>query len=167
MEYQKIIHLFNNTQNQPTKFTAKNGAEVNDGSYGVYSTCSQIRFKTSMLRSSLCNFSDAHILAKGTITVLNTGTAAAPYDRNKNVIFKSCTPFTDCISEVNNKEIDHVKDIDVVSPMYNLITYSDNYLKTFGSLWPYYKNKAFIDNNGAIIDVFDDHDKASIKYKQK
>ena len=70
-----------------------------------------------------------YILVKGTIAVTNTGTAVAPNNRNKKVIFKNCAPFTYCISEINNKEIDHAKKIDVVMPMYNLIEYSDNYLK--------------------------------------
>ena len=57
--------------------------------------------------------------------------------------------------------------LDVVMPIYNLIWYSENYSKTSGSLWQYYKDEPFIDNNGAIIDVSGDPDKASIKYKQK
>ena len=80
-----------------------------------------------MLRSSLCDYSDECTLVKGAITVPNTGTTAALNNRNKKVIFKNCAPFTDCISEISNKEIDHAKDIDAVMPMYNLIEYSDNY----------------------------------------
>ena len=80
--------------------------------------CSQIKLKTSMLRSSLCDYSKGLIVvAKGTVTVLNTRTTAATNNRNKKVLFKNCAPFTDCISEINNKEIDHAKDIDVVTPM--------------------------------------------------
>ena len=88
-----------------------------------------------MLRSSLCDYSDAYILLKGTITVLNTGTAAEPNNRNKEVIFKNCAPFTDCISEINNKVIDHTIDINVVMPMYILIEYIDNYSKTSRISW--------------------------------
>ena len=120
-----------------------------------------------MLRSSLCDYSDAYISVKETITVENTETAAAPNNRNKKVIFKNCAPFTECISEINNKEIDRAKDVDVVISMYNLIEYSDKYLKTSGSLWQYYKDESFIDNNGNIIDVPDNPDNASSKYKQK
>ena len=97
-----------------------------------------------MLKSSLCDYSDAYILIKGTILVPNKGIAAAVNNRNKKVIFKNCTPFTDRISEINNKEIHHAKDIDVVMPMYNLTEYSDNYSK-------YYKNEPFINNNGVIF----------------
>ena len=117
----------------------------------MYSTVIQVKFKTSMLRSSLCVYSDTYILVKGTITVPNTGTEPGPDNRNKNVIFKNCAAFTDCISEIKNTEIDHVKDIDVVMAVYNLIKYSDNYSNTSGSLWQYYRNEPFIKDNGVII----------------
>ena len=77
MEYQNIINLLDNILNQPTKFRTKNWVEINDQSRGMYNINSQIRFKTSMLRSSLCNYSDAYILVKGTITVANTAAAGA------------------------------------------------------------------------------------------
>ena len=83
MGYQKIINLFDNTAIQPSKFNTKNRVEINDGSYGVYNTGSQIKFKTLMIRSSLCDYSDAYIFVKGTITARNTGAAAAPNTRNK------------------------------------------------------------------------------------
>ena len=58
-----------------------------------------------------------------------------------DVAFKNCAPFTNCISEINNTQIDNVKDIDIVMPMFNLIEYSDNYAKTSGSLWQYYRDE--------------------------
>ena len=73
MEYQKIINLLENTPNQPTKFTTKNWVETNDASRGTYKTSYQIKFKTSMLRSSLCDYSDAYILASGTIAITREG----------------------------------------------------------------------------------------------
>ena len=78
------------------------------------------------------------ILVKGTITI--TG-AKRLDERNKSAIFKNCAPFTKCISKINNTEIDNAQDIDIVMPMYNLIEYSDNYSKTSGSLWQYYKDE--------------------------
>ena len=91
-----------------------------------------------MLRSSLCDYSDAYILVKGNITVNNTAPeGAAANNTNKKVIFKNCAPFTDCISKLNNTEIDNTGEIHIVMPMYNLIEYSDNYSKTSGSLWQY------------------------------
>ena len=136
MEYQKIANLIDDTSNQPSKFRTKNWVEINDESRGVYTVNSQIKFKTTMLKSSLCDCSDAYILVKGTISVNNTAAAAgaAANNTNKKVIFKNCVSFTNCISEINNVQIDNAKDIDIVIPMYNLIEYSDNYSKTTGSL---------------------------------
>ena len=85
-----------------------------------------------MLKSSLCGYSDAYILVKGTITIHGRGADAVARqadERDKDVSFKSCAPFINCISEINNKQIDNAKDIDIVMPMYNLIEYSDNYAK--------------------------------------
>ena len=98
----------------------------------MYSTGSQIIFKTSTIRSNLRDYSETYILVKGTITVPNTGTTVAPNNRNNKVISKNCVQFADWVSEINNKEIDNAKDIDVVMPMYNLIEYSDNYSKRSG-----------------------------------
>ena len=97
----------------------------------------------SMLRSTLCGYADAYIYVKGTITITGDGNddAAKGLDEiNKGVTFKKCAPFTKCINRTNNTEIDNAKDIDIVMPMYNLIEYSDNYSKTSGSLWQYYKD---------------------------
>ena len=90
-----------------------------------------------MLKSSLCDYADANILVKGTITITGAEDNAARLagERNKGVIFKNCEPFTKCISKVNNAEIDNAQGIDVVMPMYNFVEYSDNYSKKSGSLW--------------------------------
>ena len=93
-----------------------------------------------MLKSSLYDYSDACILVKGTITVPNTGIAAAPNNRNKKVVFKICAPFTDYISEMKSKDIDRAKDIDVA--MYNEMKYSNNYLKLSGSLQLSYRGES-------------------------
>ena len=77
-----------------------------------------------MLKSSLCDYAEACILVKGTITVTGVGddtAARQAYERNKGVIFKNCAPFTKCIRKINNTEIDNAQDIDIVMPMYNLI----------------------------------------------
>ena len=120
MEYQKIANLIDDTSNQPSKFRTRNGVEINDESRGAYNVNSQIKFKTTMLNSSLCDYSDAYILVKGTICVNNTAAAgAAVNNTNKKVKFKNCAPFTNCISEINNTQIDNAKDIDIVMAMYN------------------------------------------------
>ena len=145
MEYQKI--LIDDTSNQPSKFRTKNWVEINDESRGAYNAASQIKFKTTMLKSSLCDYSDAYIIVKGTISVNNT---AAANNTNKKVIFKNCAPFANCISEINNTQIDNAKDIDIVMSMYNLIEYSDNYAKTTGSLWQYCKDIPARNNNQIV-----------------
>ena len=141
MEYQKIANVIHDASNQPFKFRTRNLVEINDESRGEYNVNSQIKLKTTMLKSSLCDYSDAYILVKGTISVNNTAAqGAAANNDDKKVIFRNCAPFTNCISEVNNTQVDNAKDIDIVMPMYNLIEYSDNYAKTTGSLWQYCKD---------------------------
>ena len=132
MEYQKIANLIDdNTPNQPSKFRTRNWIEINDESRGAYNVNSQIKFKTIMLKSSLCDYSDAYILVKRTIVVKGTIAAqgAAANNTDKKVIFKDRAPFTNCISEISNIQIDNAKDIDIVMPMYKLIEYSNNYAK--------------------------------------
>ena len=88
MEYQKITNLLDNASNQPSKFRTRNWVEINDESSGTYSPNKQIKFETSMLRSSLCDYSDVYIIVKGNITVNNTaGAGAAATNINKKVIF--------------------------------------------------------------------------------
>ena len=85
----------------------------------MYSPNSQIEFKSSMLKSILCVYSNAHILLNVAITVTETGAGDAAKgvdERNKDVIFKNCGPFIDCISGINNTQIDNAEDIDVVMP---------------------------------------------------
>ena len=148
MEYQKTANLIDETSNQPSKFRTRNWVEVNDESRGAYNVNSQIKFKTTMLKSSFCDYSDAYFLVKGTISVTNTapeGVAANNID--KKVIFKNCAPFTNCISEINNTQIHNAKDIDIVMPMYNLIEYSGNYAKqqdVYGSILKIYQLEMII-----------------------
>ena len=123
MESRKIANLLDNSSNKPSKIRTRNWVEINDSIRGAYSPNKQIRFKKTMLRSSLCDCSDAYILAKGNITVNNNaGASNAANNIGKKVIFKNCAPFTNCISKINNAQIDN----NIVMPIYNLIEYSDN-----------------------------------------
>ena len=90
-----------------------------------------------MLRSDLCDFSDAYIVVKGDITVTNPNNSK----RNKAVAFKNNAPFINCISKINGIKIDNAEDLDVIMPMYNLLEYSKNYKKTTGSLRNYYRDQ--------------------------
>ena len=104
-----------------------------------------------MLKSSLCDYSDAYVHMKGIIIVNNTAAApAAANNTGKKVIFKNCAPFTICISEINNTLVDNARDIDFVMSIYNVIEYSNNYSKTSGSLWQYYKDIPAVNNNAAV-----------------
>ena len=125
MKYQRIANLLSDASNKPSKFRTRNWIEINDDIKGAYSPNKQIRFKTEMLRSTLCDYADAYILIKGNISVNNN--AAGANNTNKKVIFKNCASFTNCISKINNTQIDNAEYIDIVMPMYNLIEYSDNY----------------------------------------
>ena len=92
MEYQKIANLIDDASNQPSKFRTKNWVEINDESRGTYNANIQIRFKTTMLKSSLCDYSDAYILVKGKITTTGRGAGAAARqqdEREKGVAIKN------------------------------------------------------------------------------
>ena len=118
--------------------------EVNDESRGTCNVNSQIKFKATMLKSSLCDYSDAYILVKGKITIRGAGDDAAARqadERDKGVAFKNCAPSTNYISEISNTQIDNCQDIDIVMPLYNLLEYSDNYAKTSESLRQYYRDE--------------------------
>ena len=94
MEHCKISKLLN--YSTMSKFVTKKWVEVNDLSSGQYSVHKNIRFKTSMLRSYLCDYSDAHFVVKGTIDVL--AAAANENDKaEKDVAFKNNAPFRSCI----------------------------------------------------------------------
>ena len=93
--------MLDNAPNQPTNFRTKNI---------TYNTNSQFKFKTSMLKSSLCDYNDAYTLFKRTITMHQ-----CHYQQQNQIVIitrqylKNCAPFTDCISEINNTQIDNAK----------------------------------------------------------
>ena len=121
-----------------------------------------------MLRSSLCDYSDAYILVKENITVSNTAAeGAAANNASKKVIFKNCAPFTNCIGKINNTQIDDAQYLNIVMLMYSLIEYSDNHSKTSGSLWQYYKDILAVNNAGNIVDFTATNTTESFKFKIK
>ena len=122
MEYQKIASLLNDESNKPSRFRTRNWVEINDDIRGEYSPNKQTRFKTAKLRSSLCDYSDVYILVKGNITVNNTAADGSALDNtNKKLKSKNCAPFTNCLSKINNTQIDNAEYIDIVMAMYNII----------------------------------------------
>ena len=114
MEFQKITNFLDITSDNKDlpKFVTKNWIEVYDQSQGKYDEIRiklEIRIKTSMFRSDLCDFSDAYSVVKGTITVVRPNNAK----RNKTVTFKNNAPFINCISKINVVKVDNAEDLDV------------------------------------------------------
>ena len=127
MVYKRVANFLDSKSNQRSKFITKNWVEINDGLRGAYTGIDFIS-KTAMLRSNLCDYADAYIHVKGTITITGAGDNASVRqldERNKGIIFKNCAPFIKCIRRVNNTG--NAQDIDIVISMYNLFEYGDNY----------------------------------------
>ena len=140
MGYQKIANFLDTTSDDKDlpRFVTKKWIEVYDQSEKNYNPNKEIRIKTSMLRSDLCDFSDVYIVVEGDITLEGDDDAN---ERNKNLTFKNNAPFINCISKINGIKIDTVKDLDDVMQMHNLLEYNKNYRKTTGSLWNYYRDE--------------------------
>ena len=129
-----------------------------------------IRFKTPMLRSNLCDYSDAYILVKDTIMVtalgVNNDANNIRDKRNRPLILKNNAPFVSCITRINGELIEDADDLDIVMPMYNLLEYSKNYRKTLGSLYNYYRDELTNDNNDNFDNISVVNSEA-FKYKNK
>ena len=132
MEQQKITNLIDTASDNLPRSITKNWIEVHDqpgSAEDRYKPSKQIRFKTSILRSDLCDFCDTYLVVKGTITLTKADEKGFIDIRNRLLGFKNNTPFINCISKINNALIDNAEDLDVVMPMYNLLEYSKNYKK--------------------------------------
>ena len=127
METQKIVNLLNGTDNENSKFATKKWYVIDSESKGNYSHENPIKFLTSSLESSLCDYSDAYVLVTGNITVIGGGP-------DTKVAFKNCAPFRKCITELNEAFTDDAEHINIKMPMYNLSEHSNNYSDTSGSL---------------------------------
>ena len=150
MEYQKVINSLDATSGTAPRFVTKKWIEVYDQSGTAedrYKPSKQIRFKTSMLRSDLCDYSDAYIVVKGDITVTRPNNTD---QYEKKLAFKNNAPFISCISKINNTLIDNAEDLDILMPMYNLLEYSKNYRRTTRSLWNYYRDEPNSETEGNI-----------------
>ena len=171
MEFQIITNFFDKNFNNKDlpKYVTKKWIEVYDQSQENYDVNKEIRIKTSMLRSDLCDFSGGYIVVKGDIIVTkktftaddieapnNTAANATATNNGNNdafgeekSVFKNNAPFINCVSKINSVKIDNAEDLDIVMPMYNLLEYSKIYRKTTGSLWNYYREEpsSSTDNN--------------------
>ena len=127
MKYEKRMNLLINTQSDPSKFGTRHQFEMNDELRGTYNKDNQIKFKASMIKSSLCDYYDVQILVNGTITIDGVGAD----EGNKGLIYENCGPFTECIGDISNTQIDNANNMHVVMLTYNLIEYSYYYSKKF------------------------------------
>ena len=158
MEHDKINNLLLSEDNESEKlsrFVTSEYVRVNS-LLDTYNQNKSIRFKTPMLRSNLCDYSDVYVLVKGTITVtapgVNNNANNIRDKRNRPVILKSNAPFVSCITRINSELIEDADDLDIVMSMYNLLEYSKNYRKTIGSLYNYYRDEL---SDNADDDNFD------------
>ena len=152
-----------NESEQLSKFVTGEYVKVNS-LLNTYNENKSIRFKTRMLRSNLCDYSDAYILVKGTITV----TENHPRDRqNRPLILKNNAPFISCITRINGELIEDADDLDIVMPMYNVLEYSKNYTKTIGSLYNYYRDELSYDNDNDNFGNIKVVNSKAFKYKNK
>ena len=169
MEYDKINNLLlseDNESEQLSKFITREYVTVNS-LLNTYNENKSIRFKIPMLRSSLCDYSDAYILVKGTVIVTAPGdnnNANNIRDKiNRPLILKNNAPFVSCITKINGELIEDADDLDIVLPMYNLLEYSKNYRKTIGLLYNYYRDELSGDTNNNDNAINSD----TFRYKNK
>ena len=153
MEAKKIINLLNNAEGEYSTFATKKWYVIDSESKDNYSHENPIKFLTTSLELSLCDYSDAYILVTGNMT-------ATPNNAVTQVVFKNCVLFEKCRTETNEIFVDEADFINITMPMYNLIQYSDNYSDTTGSLWNFKRDE--IINNA---DVPNDNNAPSFKYK--
>ena len=160
----------NEMSEQLSKFFTREYVRFNSLS-NTYNENKLIRFKTPMLRSNLFDYFDAYILVKGTITVTapgaNNGANNIRDKRNKPLILKNNAPFVSCITRINGELIEDADDLDIVMYMYNLLEYSENYRKTIGSLYNYYRDELTNDNNDNNFDNRNVVNSEAFKYKNK
>ena len=173
MEYNKINNLLLSEDNESeklSKFVTREYVRVNSLS-NTHNENKSIRFKTPMLRSNLCDYSDPYILVKGTITVtapgVNNNANNIRDKRNRPVILKNNAPFVSCITRINGELIEDADDLDIVMSMYSLLEYSKNYRKTIGSLYNYYRDELSDDTDDNNFDHIKVVNSNTFKYKNK
>ena len=173
MEHDKIDNLLLSEDNESeklSKFIIRQYIEVSSLS-NTYNENKSIRFKTPMLRSNLCDYSDAYILVKGTITVtapgVNNNVDNIRDKRNRPLVLKNDAPFVSCITRINGKLIEDANDLDIVMSMYNLLKYSKNYRKTVESLYNYYRDELSDDADNNNFDNIKVVNSNTFNYKNK
>ena len=173
MEYDKINNLLpseDNESKQLSKFVTRKYVKVSSLS-NTYNENKSIRFKTPMLRSNLCDYSDVYILVKGTTTVkvpgVNYNADNIRHKRNRPLILKNIAPFVSCITRINGELIEDADELDIVMSMYNLFEHSKNYRKIIGSLYSYYRDELSDDADDNNFDNIKVVNSNTFKYKNK
>ena len=138
MEFNKINNLLGDPTDKVPRFVTKKWIEIHPQSTKDFKTSKEIKFKTSMLRSDLCDYSEAYVWVKGDVVADNANNDG---NFNRKFVFKNNAPFMSCISKINGKFVENAEDLDVVMPMYNLLEYSKNYEITSGSLFNYFRDE--------------------------
>ena len=171
MEYDKINNLLRSEElGSAVDSESENLSKSVTREYvNTYNENKSVRFKTPMLRSNLCDYSDAYILVKGTITVngIVNRVENEINKRHRPLILKNNASFVSCMTRINGELIEDADDLDIVMPMYNLFEYSKNYRKTIGSLYNYYRDEL---NDDANLNNFANNNVVSsnaFKYKTK
>ena len=160
METEKITYLLGDSDSESSKFATRKWYVINDQNNTGYGEGNEdsaiVKFENKVIKSNLCDYSDAYIHVTGDIT-------ATGGDANTRVAFKNCAPFTKCITHINDEHVDNADNLDIIMPMYNVIEYSDNYSDTSGSLWQFKRDEQNMDNgNPANVTIADS---TSFKYK--
>ena len=143
METQKIANLLGDADNESSKFATRKWYVINDQNNTDYGEGNEdsttVKFETKVIKSNLCDYSDANILLTGNIT-------ATGGDPNTRIAFENCSPFTKCIIHKKDEYVDNADNLDLTMPMCNLTEYSDNYSDTSGSLWYFKRNESCVAN---------------------
>ena len=139
METQKIVNLLNNSDNESSKFGTRKWYIINDQNNGQYArrneNDSTIKFGTKVIKSNICDYSDAYILVTADVKVADVAA-------NTNVAFKNCAPFTRCVTHKNDEHLETAENLDIIMPLHNLLEYSDNYSDSFGSLYQFKRDES-------------------------
>ena len=145
METQKIVNLLGDADNESSKFATRKWYVINDQNNTDYGEGNEsgtaIKFETKIIKSNLCDYSDAYLLVTGDITAIGS-------NANTRVALKNCARFTKCITYRNDDHVDRAENLDIIMPMYNLMEYNDNYSYTSGSLWQFKRDESPVTDGG-------------------
>ena len=163
METQKIVNLLNDSDSESSKFATRKWYIINYQNNGQYcrgnadQNDSTINFEKKVIKTNLCDYSDAYILVTGDKKI-------ADIAADTNVTFKNCAPFTECVTHINNENIETAENVDIIMPMYNLIEYTDNHADSSGSLYQFKRDESLTNDNGNPNNVALNNS-TSFKYK--